>query len=181
MAGDAVAHMAPPADRVPVLIEDGNGRTGRLWQTLILSRWRSVFGFLPIETTVHGSQEDHYRALQAGNAAGDSARFVEFMLQMVLTTFQELESTGPNEQVAEQATEQVLRLLAALADEPRSTKARMERLGLSHRPTFLYDYLRPALDADLVEMTNPDHPKSPRQQYRVTETGRRPRSKLDQA
>jgi hypothetical protein len=134
MAGDAVAHMAPPADRVPVLIEDGNGRTGRLWQTLILSRWRSVFGFLPIETTVHGSQEDHYRALQAGNAAGDSARFVEFMLQMVLTTFQELESTGPNEQVAEQATEQVLRLLAALADEPRSTKARMERLGLSHRP-----------------------------------------------
>jgi Fic family protein len=211
MAGDSVVHMAPPADRVPVLMkqlldwvartdqhpllvssifhyelefihpfEDGNGRIGRLWQTLILSRWRSVFGFLPVETMVHGNQEDYYGALQTSNAAGDSASFVEFMLQMVLATLEELDTTGSTEQVTEQATEQVARLLIALADEPRSTKALMERLGLAHRPTFLYDYLRPAIDAGLVEMTDPDHPKSPRQKYRLTETGRRLRTKLDQ-
>ncbi len=47
----------------------------------------------------------------------------------------------------------------------------MQCLDLSHRPTFLYDYLKPAIQAGLVEMTQPDSPKSPTQKYRLTEKG----------
>lgn len=43
--------------------------------------------------------------------------------------------------------------------------------GLQHRPTFLYDYLQPAIDANLIEMTQPESPKSPTQKYQLTEDG----------
>jgi len=48
----------------------------------------------------------------------------------------------------------------------------MQALGLRHRPTFLYDYLQPALNAGLVEMTQPESPKSPTQKYRLTAKGK---------
>jgi predicted HTH transcriptional regulator len=71
------------------------------------------------------------------------------------------------EQVTEQVTEQVKRLLACLKNEPLSTKAVMQQLGLAHRPTFIQTYLQPALQARLIEMTQPDSPKSPTQKYRL--------------
>jgi DNA-binding PadR family transcriptional regulator len=52
------------------------------------------------------------------------------------------------------------------------TKEMMQSLEVSHRPTFLYSYLQPALQAGLAEMTQPDSPKSPTQKYRITEKGR---------
>ena len=61
--------------------------------------------------------------------------------------------------LTEQATEQVGRLLTALAEDTCSSRALMDRLGLAHRPTFLYDYLRTALEAGWIEMTDPDHPR----------------------
>ena len=75
------------------------------------------------------------------------------------------------EQVTEQATEQVVRLLLAVGDGQFSTRELMVQVGLSHRPTFLYDYLQPALAGGWLEMTIPDRPKSPRQQYRLTKAG----------
>jgi len=48
----------------------------------------------------------------------------------------------------------------------------MQAMGLNHRPTFLYDYLQPALSIGLIEMTQPDSPKSPTQKYRLTEKGK---------
>ncbi len=75
------------------------------------------------------------------------------------------------EQVAEQVAEQVMKLLESLKKEPLSTKEAMQYLQLNHRPTFLYTYLQPALQADLVEMTQPDSPKSPTQKYRLTAKG----------
>lgn len=65
------------------------------------------------------------------------------------------------EQAAEQATEQVVRLLLAVGDGQFSTRELMARVGLAHRPTFLYDYLQPALSGSWLEMTIPDRPKSP--------------------
>jgi ATP-dependent DNA helicase RecG len=72
------------------------------------------------------------------------------------------------EQVTDQVTEQVRRLLACLQMGPLSTKALMQQLGLSHRPTFVQTYLQPALQAGLIEMTQPQSPKSPTQKYRLT-------------
>ncbi|MEL7967189.1 Fic family protein [Vreelandella neptunia] len=71
-----------------------------------------------------------------------------------------------------QVTEQVMRLLQALLEEPMSTKALLEALSLTHRPTFLQNYLQPALALTLIEMTQPHSPRSPTQKYRLTGLGK---------
>ena len=76
------------------------------------------------------------------------------------------------EQVTEQVTEQVMRLLGALHAEPSGTKVLLERLGLTHLPTFNQNYLQPALECGLVEMTQPNSPRSPTQRYRLTSLGK---------
>jgi len=68
----------------------------------------------------------------------------------------------------EQVTEQVRLLLFCLQDGPLGGREAMKCVGLNHRPTFLYDYLQPAIQAGFVEMTQPDSPKSPTQKYRLT-------------
>jgi len=77
-------------------------------------------------------------------------------------------TAGP---VTEQTTEQVGKLLAILESGALSTKGLMQRLQLKHRPSFLENYLQPALQEFLVEMTQPDSPRSPTQQYRLTILG----------
>lgn len=62
---------------------DGNGRMGRLWQTIILSKAYPVFEFLPLETVIIQSQDDYYKALAISDKAGDSTAFIEYMLQVI--------------------------------------------------------------------------------------------------
>ena len=62
---------------------DGNGRMGRLWQTLILMDSYPVFEFLPFETLISKSQEEYYRALSASDKAGKSTPFIEYMLGII--------------------------------------------------------------------------------------------------
>ena len=57
---------------------------GRLWQTLILSRWNPLFAEIPVESLVHEQQEAYYQAIQASTQQSDAAPFVEFMLNRVL-------------------------------------------------------------------------------------------------
>lgn len=70
-------------------------------------------------------------------------------------------------------TEQVQRLLLCLQRQPLAVREIMQSLKLNHRPTLLYDYLKPAIDGEFVEMTQPDSPKSPTQKYRLTKKGER--------
>ena len=63
---------------------DGNGRMGRLWQSLILYEWKSIFSAIPIESVIKESQEEYYDALEASGSAGESTIFVEFMLKAIL-------------------------------------------------------------------------------------------------
>lgn len=70
----------------------------------------------------------------------------------------------------EQVTEQVARFLSLLKHGPLGVREAMEALRLKHRPTFLANYLQPALKAGLIEMTQPDSPKSPTQKYRRVDT-----------
>ena len=74
----------------------------------------------------------------------------------------------PDRKATEQVTEQVMRLVHCLQNKPLGTREAMLLLGIQHRPTFLYQYLQPAIEADLVEMTQPESPKSPSQKYRLT-------------
>ena len=62
---------------------DGNGRTGRLWQSLILQRWKDFFAWMPIETLIYAKQEGYYKALNVSNTAGESTVFVNFMLEVI--------------------------------------------------------------------------------------------------
>ena len=68
---------------------DGNGRLGRLWQTVLLSKFNPVFEYLPIESTIKDHQKAYYAALEHADKQGDSAPFIEFMLKIIQTTLQE--------------------------------------------------------------------------------------------
>jgi Fic family protein len=68
---------------------DGNGRMGRLWQSLILSKWEPIFSFLPVETIVHQKQNEYYQALNSCNQEGSSTIFIEFMLDALRIAMQE--------------------------------------------------------------------------------------------
>jgi cell filamentation protein, protein adenylyltransferase len=69
---------------------DGNGRIGRLWQTLILSGWNELFAWLPIETVVHENQQGYYDALRESGQSTDSGMFIEFMLGAIYQALNEL-------------------------------------------------------------------------------------------
>ena len=62
---------------------DGNGRVGRLWHTLLLSKWNSAFAGLPVESIIHDRQQEYYEAINASNGAGESTVFIEFMLSAI--------------------------------------------------------------------------------------------------
>lgn len=62
---------------------DGNGRVGRLWHTLLLSKWNPAFVWLPVESIIHDRQQDYYAAINASNDAGESTVFIEFMLSAI--------------------------------------------------------------------------------------------------
>ena len=63
--------------------EDGNGRMGRLWQTIILMQEYPVFEFIPFETLIKDSQDEYYSALKASDNEGNSTRFIEYMLTII--------------------------------------------------------------------------------------------------
>ena len=146
---------------------DGNGRMGRMWQTLLLSRWKPIFAWLPVETLIRERQQGYYDALGVSDKAADSSAFIEFMLRAIRDALSEISQT---DQVREQVTEQVKCLLSALGGDTLSLKELMGRLGLKHRPSFRNRYLLPALRLGLVEMTVPEKPNSSRQRYRAVQT-----------
>ena len=73
--------------------QDGNGRKGRLWQTVILKEWKSVFAWLPIETLIKENQVEYYNALNSSDSDANSTNFTVFMLQTILRTIKEIIET----------------------------------------------------------------------------------------
>ena len=144
--------------------EDGNGRLGRLWQTLILSRWNPLFADVPVESLIHARQHEYYEAIRESSARGESTPFIAYMLQTVLAavlTPQETPRISP----------QVERLLSVLKGE-MSRQEILHALGLSDRKSFRQRYLLPALEHGYVEMTRPSTPNARNQKYRLTSIGR---------
>lgn len=160
---------------------DGNGRMGRLWQTLILSRWNPIFANIPVESLIYQHQQAYYAALQASTDQTDVAPFIEFMLQMIfdairtsgtLTVHSVQASDHADVQVTVQASDQVKRLIGLMQQQDYSLTELMQLVGLVHRPTFQKNYINPALEAGLIERTQPDKPKSPQQRYRLKVSSR---------
>ena len=69
---------------------DGNGRIGRLWQSLILYSWKKEFGSMPIESIIRDNQEEYYKAIEESSQKGESTPFIEFMLEVILQTLKEV-------------------------------------------------------------------------------------------
>lgn len=150
---------------------DGNGRMGRMWHSLLLGNWKEMFFWLPIEELIQSRQKEYYDALGAADKQADSAGFVELMLEIIRDSLTEITVVGrstdqDSDQVTVQDKTPVERILSALSDETLSATELMERLGLSHRPTFRKNYLNPALEQKLIERTIPDKPNSKNQKYR---------------
>ena len=80
---------------------DGNGRMGRLWQSLILGKWNPVFAHLPVENLVYANQQEYYNAINASSTAGDCNIFVEFMLDKILGALKDVQNVEVETPVAE--------------------------------------------------------------------------------
>lgn len=177
---------------------DGNGRMGRLWHTLLLSRWRSFFAWLPIEELIVERQQEFYRVLQEADSRGECSCFVQLMLEVIRDTLSQFSATSrpagdlagaendqaaaENDQAAAKSDQAAIKLppdtpapvrelLEALGQDTLSAAQLMEKLGLQHRANFRQRYLAPALACGFVLRTLPDTPNSPNQRYRAADRG----------
>lgn len=143
---------------------DGNRRMARLWHTAILSKWKPIFEYIPIESQVEKFQEDYYDAIARCHVEGESTFFIEFMLSQIDKILDELSVQISDDY--QQIPESVQKLLAVMEyDISYTGNALMEKLGLKSREGFRRNYLRPAMEMHLIHMTIPDKPNSRNQRY----------------
>ncbi len=103
---------------------DGNGRIGRLWQTLILSRWQPILAYLPVETVIRSRQDAYYRVLGEADEAADCSGFILFMLDALATALQQAiaDGTSVNASVKTSVKTSVA-LMSLLGQNPEMTLA----------------------------------------------------------
>ena len=143
---------------------DGNGRMARLWHTAILSKWKSVFEYIPIESQIEKFQNEYYDAISRCHVEGESTIFIEFMLFQIDRILEDIANRIDEESGA--FTEYIKKLLSVMEyDVPYTSAALMEKMGLKSREGFRRNYLRPAVELNLVRMTIPDKPSSRNQRY----------------
>lgn len=112
---------------------DGNGRTGRLWQSLILGRLNPLFEHLPVENMVYANQQEYYNAIAASTAEGQSGPFIDFMLNEILKTLQKnIKEEVPNKIPDKVPNKSELSILILLTENPRLTRIELaERVGIT--------------------------------------------------
>lgn len=142
---------------------DGNGRTGRLWQTALLANWKPVFEWIPVESIIKDHQEEYYRAIGKSTAEGKSDNFILFMLDVIRQAIEELARDTRNHQ--SHLSTQIGALMNVMGSYPMTALELMEKLGMKSRAAFRENYLRPALEAGLIRMTDPAKPTSRNQRY----------------
>ncbi len=143
---------------------DGNGRMARLWHTILLYNWKPIFEFIPIESQIEKFQNGYYEAIADCHIDGNSNKFIEFMLSQIDSVLDNiLNQTALADNMQ---SEYVKRLLSAMEfDIPYTANDILSLLGLKSKETLRKNYLNPAIEDGLVEMTIPDKPKSRNQRY----------------
>lgn len=112
---------------------DGNGRIARLWHTTLLSKWKPIFEYIPLESQIDKILDDISKQVN-----------------------EDIEQIDPN----------IKKLLDVMEDDVSySSNELMQKLNLKAKEGFRRNYLRPAIDQNLIYMTIPDKPKSKNQRY----------------
>lgn len=143
---------------------DGNGRMARLWHTAILTKWKPVFEFIPIESQIEKFQDGYYRAIAECHKDGESTKFIEFMLEQINAVLDEI--LNSSKIYSENISEYVKKLLSAMEyDTPYTANSILDLLGLKSKETLRKNYLNPAISMGFVKMTLPDKPNSRNQRY----------------
>lgn len=106
---------------------DGNGRIGRMWQTLLLMQWKPIFAWLPVESIVKEQQQKYYDAIALSDKQGNSTIFITFMLKCILLSLKEMQKSNRK---SNQKSNQ--KILTAMSNNPNITiKELQELIGLS--------------------------------------------------
>ncbi|MGN1155837.1 MAG: Fic family protein [Agathobacter sp.] len=143
---------------------DGNGRMARLWHTAMLAKWKPVFEYIPIESQIEKFQNEYYDVIARCHVEGESTLFIEFMLSQIDKILDDVSAqvSADNEQLSEY----LKRLIEVMEyDVPYTSNTLMDKLGLKSKEGFRRNYLRPAIDMNLIRMTIPDKPNSRNQRY----------------
>lgn len=164
-----LAHLAPPAERVPALMSelmewlkkskdhllirscvfhyefefihpfiDGNGRMGRLWQSLILGKFNPIFEYLPVENMVYANQQAYYDAITESTKIGQSGPFIDFMLREILDSLNSHKKVSITQNVGNSVGNNVgnneKKILDMISNIPTVTTPQLaEMLGISKR------------------------------------------------
>lgn len=127
-------------------------------------KWKPIFEFIPIESQIEKFQEEYYDAIAKCHLDGASTIFIEFMLSQIDKILDDISI-----QISEdngQLSEYIKKLLDVMEyDIPYTSNSLMEKLGLKSKEGFRRNYLRPAVDMNLIRMTIPDKPNSRNQRY----------------
>ncbi len=189
-----VVHLAPPAEFVPIQLNglfkwinesnsnmlikssifhyefefihpfnDGNGRMGRFWQTALLASWKPIFEWLPIESIIKDNQQDYYNAISLSTSQGKSNAFIMFMLNVINKVIKEVLIDSKNH--LNHLSNQIDKLMKVIDYYPQSATELMQKLKLKSKLSFRKNYLKPALTAGLISMTEPNKPTSKNQKY----------------
>ncbi len=110
---------------------DGNGRIGRLWQSLILGKLHPVFEHLPIENMVHTNQQGYYDAINRSTEATDSGIFVNFMLQEIYNTLENRQGDPISAPIAQEIAQEITqeKILNAIRNNPHITRRELSALS----------------------------------------------------
>ncbi|MBD5242344.1 MAG: Fic family protein [Barnesiella sp.] len=114
---------------------DGNGRTGRLWQSLILGELNPLFEYLPVENMVYSNQQDYYDAIARSTESGQSGPFIDFMLKEILTALQRNLKIEKSDKVPRKVPRKVpgkseLMILDILRQNPAATRKELSEMTL---------------------------------------------------
>ena len=143
---------------------DGNGRMARLWHTAMLAKWKPIFEYIPIESQIEKFQNEYYEVIAKCHVKGESTLFIEFMLSQIDKILDDVSAQISEDN--EQLSEYLKRLLEVMEyDVPYTSNTLMDKLGLKSKEGFRRNYLRPAIDMNLICMTIPDKPNSRNQRY----------------
>lgn len=152
---------------------DGNGRMGRLWQTLLLAKWNPLFAWIPMESILYQNRQHYYNAIKEARKDNDSGVFIEFTLSVIhdILVLQGKHQVEHREKHQVELSVITIVILQILSGKSLSRREIFAELGIKGDSRAFKRHLEPLILDGLIEMTVPDKPNSKLQKYRLTDKG----------